>query len=66
MITIQVKKLDEGIDPQDGYIVYVYHEETKIEAKLSENWDDVILVINELKEKHRPEQIIFFDEFNGL
>jgi len=66
MITIQVKKLDEGIDPQDGYIVYVYHEETKIEAKLSENWDDVILVINELKEKHQPEQIIFFDGFNGL
>jgi hypothetical protein len=61
-----VKKLDEGIDPQDGYIIYVYHEETKIEAKLSENWDDTILVINELKEKHQPEQIIFFDGFNGL
>ena len=66
MITIQVKKLDEGIDPQDGYIIYVYHKETKIEAKLSENWDDTILVINELKEKHQPEQIIFFDGFNGL
>ena len=66
MITIQVKKLDEGIDPQDGHIIYVYHDDTKIEAHIVELWCDVIDVINDLKQKHNPEQIIFFDGFNGL
>jgi len=66
MITIQVKKLDDGIDPQDGHIIYVYHDETKIEAHIAEQWGDVLNTISELKEKHKPEQIIFFDGFNGL
>jgi hypothetical protein len=64
MITIQVKKLDDNINPQDGHIIYVYHDETKIEAELCETWDDAISIIDTLKEKHKPEQIIFFDGFN--
>lgn len=64
MVTIQVKKLDEVIDPQDGYIIYVYHDETKIEAEIANDWNSVIDIVNKFKEKHKPEEIIFFDGFN--
>jgi hypothetical protein len=64
MVTIQVKKLDEVIDPQDGYIIYVYHDETKIEAELTNDWESVINIVNKFKQKHSPEEIIFFDGFN--
>ncbi len=64
MVTIQVKKLDEVIDPQNGYIIYVYHDETKIEAEIVNDWESVINIVNKFKEKHSPEEIIFFDGFN--
>jgi hypothetical protein len=64
MVTIQVKKLDEVIDPQNGYIIYVYHDETKIEAEIANDWKFVIDIVNKFKEKHFPEEIIFFDGFN--
>ena len=64
MVTIQVKKLDEVIDPQDGYIIYVYHDETKIEAEIANDWKFVIDIVNKFKEKHSAEEIIFFDGFN--
>ena len=58
MVTIQVKKLDEVIDPQNGYIIYVYHDE------IVNDWKFVIDIVNKFKEKHSPEEIIFFDGFN--
>ena len=64
MVTIQVKKLDEVIDPQDGYIIYVYHDETKIEAEIVNDWESVIDIVNKFKQEHSPEEIIFFDGFN--
>lgn len=64
MVTIQVKKLDEVIDPQDGYIIYVYHDTTKIQAEIVEKWDSVIDIVNKFKQEHSPEEIIFFDGFN--
>jgi hypothetical protein len=64
MVTIQVKKLDEVIDPQDGYIIYVYHDETKIQAEIADKWDSVIDIVNKFKQEHSPEEIIFFDGFN--
>ena len=64
MVTIQVKKLDEVIDPQNGYIIYVYHNETKIEAEIANDWKFVIDIVNKFKEQHSPEEIIFFDGFN--
>jgi len=64
MVTIQVKKLDEVIDPQDGYIIYVYHDETKIQAEITDKWDSVIDIVNKFKQEHSPEEIIFFDGFN--
>jgi hypothetical protein len=64
MVTIQVKKLDEVIDPQDGYIIYVYHDETKIEAEIANDWKFVIDIVNKFKKQHSPEEIIFFDGFN--
>ena len=64
MVTIQVKKLDEVIDPQDGYIIYVYHDETKIQAEIADKWDSVIDILNKFKQEHSPEEIIFFDGFN--
>jgi hypothetical protein len=64
MVTIQVKKLDEVIDPQDGYIIYVYHDETKIEAEIVNDWKFVIDIVNKFKKQHSPEKIIFFDGFN--
>ena len=51
MVTIQVKKLDEVIDPQNGYIIYVYHDETKIEAEIVNDWKFVIDIVNKFKEK---------------
>ena len=64
MVTIQVKKLDEVIDPQDGYIIYVYHNTTKIQAEITNDWESVIDIVNKFKEKHSAEEIIFFDGFN--
>jgi len=64
MVTIQVKKLDEVINPQDGYIIYVYHDETKIQAEIADKWDSVIDIVNKFKQEHSPEEIIFFDGFN--
>lgn len=64
MVTIQVKKLDEVIDPQDGYIIYVCHDTTKIQAEIVEKWDSVIDIVNKFKQEHSPEEIIFFDGFN--
>jgi hypothetical protein len=64
MVTIQVKKLDEVIDPQNGYIIYVYHDETKIEAEIVNDWESVIDIVNKFKQEHSPEEIIFFDGFN--
>jgi hypothetical protein len=64
MITIQIKKLDEGIDPQDGYIIYVYHDKTKIEAEITNKWECVIDIVGKFKKQYSPEEIIFFDGFN--
>lgn len=61
MITIQVKKLHGDIDPTDGYILYVYHEDTKIAAEIVNEWEDVRPMVNKLKEEYKPEEIIFFD-----
>jgi len=64
MITIQIKKLDEGIDLQDGYIIYVYHDKTKIAAEITNKWECVIDIVGKFKKQHSPEEIIFFDGFN--
>jgi len=64
MITIQIKKLDEGIDLQDGYIIYVYHDKTKIEAEITNKWECMIDIIDKFKNQYSPYEIIFFDGFN--
>lgn len=64
MITIQIKKLDELINPQGGYIIYVYHDKTKIEAEITNKWEYVIDVVDKFKKQYSPHEIIFFDWFD--